>query len=67
MARGQSGRIVLEIDRETKNSLYDSLQEDEKTLKEWFLERVSEYLETRNQLTFMDELKVAEEKTRYNQ
>ena len=49
MARGKSGRIVLEIDPEEKQDLYESLEQDGLTLKNWFLGRAREYLQHRNQ------------------
>ena len=36
MARGKSGRIVVEVDPETKNRLYSNLALTGSTLKEWF-------------------------------
>jgi hypothetical protein len=44
MAKGQSGRIVIEIDPEMKAQLYDALKKDGKTLKEWFLAQAESYL-----------------------
>jgi hypothetical protein len=38
MARGKSGRVVLEIDPEFKNQLYQALGTRNQTLKEWFVE-----------------------------
>ncbi len=40
MAKGNSGRIVVEIDPELKNELYDALGEQGLNLKQWFLENV---------------------------
>jgi len=37
MSRGYSGRIVLEIDPETKDNLYIALARKKLTLKDWFL------------------------------
>lgn len=45
MARGDSGRIVIEIDPEKKQKLYEVLDSERTTLKSWFLERVDSYLE----------------------
>ena len=50
MARGESGRIVLEIDPATKQEIYDAITKDGLTLKGWFLRRADEYLRDRNQL-----------------
>jgi len=37
MARGKSGRVVLEIDPELKRQLYASLEGRQETMKEWFI------------------------------
>lgn len=37
MARGKSGRVVLEIDPELKRQLYASLESRQETMKEWFV------------------------------
>ena len=37
MARGKSGRVVLEIDPDLKKTLYSVLESDQKTMKEWFV------------------------------
>jgi hypothetical protein len=49
MARGESGRIVLEIDPAEKQELYSALTRDGMTLKDWFLRRATEYLREREQ------------------
>jgi len=49
MARGKSGRIVLEIDPEEKQDLYEALEQDGLTLKHWFLGQARDYLQHRNQ------------------
>lgn len=38
MARGGSGRIVLEVDPELKRAIYRSLDQRGQTLKNWFTE-----------------------------
>ena len=50
MAIGSSGRIVIDIDPNLKRRLHAALQEEAKTLKDWFLERCLAYLEDRGQL-----------------
>jgi hypothetical protein len=45
MARGESGRIVIEIDPETKRRLYTALSISGSTLKEWFLKEAVAYCE----------------------
>jgi hypothetical protein len=49
MARGVSGRIVLEIDVSAKEELYAAVTADGMTLKDWFLQKADEYLQKRNQ------------------
>ncbi len=44
MARGKSGRIVLEVDPELKRSLYMALEKNQKTMKEWFVKEASELI-----------------------
>lgn len=49
MARGNSGRIVVEIDPEAKHRLYEALAKEGITLKKWFSEAASEYCEHQKQ------------------
>jgi hypothetical protein len=44
MARGSSGRIVLEVERELKHDLYSSLAHENRTLKDWFVSCARAYL-----------------------
>ena len=44
MARGTSGRIVLEIDPTLKRELHARLAVEGRTLKEWFLRQAKHYL-----------------------
>jgi hypothetical protein len=46
MARGKSGRIVLEVGVHLKNAIHDRLSEEGVTLKEWFIQRAVEYLQS---------------------
>ena len=39
MARGESGRVVIEIDPALKRELYAVLSQEGKTLKDWFIMR----------------------------
>jgi hypothetical protein len=56
MARGESGRIVIEVEPETKKRLYASLALSGSTLKEWFLKNAADYCDEANQpLLFEDE------------
>ena len=52
MAKGSSGRIVVEIDPELKQELYHALGEDGINMKQWFLGNVGQYLEERAQPSF---------------
>ena len=45
MAKGQSGRIVVEVDPALKRELYGALAMDASTLKDWFIEQAIKYLE----------------------
>jgi hypothetical protein len=65
MARGESGRIVLEIDPTEKQDLYDALTKDGMTLKDWFLRRAGEYLRERGQGHLFGAEVLAEEKSPY--
>lgn len=44
MAKGRSGRVVIEIDPELKRALYGALAVDDSTLKDWFVDKATEYL-----------------------
>jgi hypothetical protein len=44
MARGQSGRLVFEIDPVLKRQLHARAAADGRTLKHWFLEQAERYL-----------------------
>lgn len=44
LSRGKSGRIVIEIDPKTKRALYLALEQDQKTLKDWFLESANQFI-----------------------
>ena len=49
MAKGESGRIVIEVDPLLKRKLYSALASDGSTLKAWFVDAASTYLEDREQ------------------
>jgi len=53
MARGSSGRIIIEIDPAFKQELYEALQKENLTLKEWFLNNADKYLKNRGQLDLL--------------
>ena len=44
MSRGPSGRVVIEIEPDLKNRLHAALALEGRTLKDWFLEQLAEYL-----------------------
>ena len=50
MPVGKSGRIVIEIDPALKQELYQSLGEEDSSLKEWFLSNVQGYLSGKTQM-----------------
>ena len=50
MARGKSGRVVIEIDPRLKRNLYQSLKKNDLTLKEWFLKQAEDYIKNSDQL-----------------
>lgn len=47
---GKSGRIVIEIDPETKHRLYSVLASQGLHLKEWFLHNAEDFIEGKGQL-----------------
>lgn len=51
MPVGKSGRIVIEIDPELKQELYQSLGNEDSSLKEWFLTHVQGYLSGKSQVS----------------
>lgn len=51
MPVGVSGRIVIEIDPELKQELYEALTEQGLNLKQWFLGNAKTYLDQRVQPT----------------
>ncbi len=50
MAKGSSGRIVVEIDPDIKLRLYGTLGKQGLTLKEWFLSNAEHYINEEAQL-----------------
>lgn len=44
MAKGESGRIVLEIEPELKKNLYSILAMEQKTLKDWFIDKAQKHI-----------------------
>lgn len=50
MARGTSGRIVLEIEPDVKEDLYRALEKEGLTLKDWFLKNTTSFLTMQGQM-----------------
>lgn len=44
MPKGKSGRVVIEVDPALKRRLYSELAREDLTLKDWFVDAVSQYL-----------------------
>ena len=76
MARGPSGRIIIEVDPAFKRDLHSALAADGLSLKDWFIKQGAEYLTVRKQPTLPGivytatanepALLAAEEQTAYN-
>ena len=49
MAKGNSGRIVIEVDPGFKRELYATLSREGLTLKDWFVIRANRYIADRIQ------------------
>ncbi len=47
MPKGESGRIVVDVDPTLKRRLYSALAMEDSTLKEWFIQAAGRYLEER--------------------
>lgn len=65
MARGDSGRIVLEIDPAQKGELYTAISKEGLTLKEWFLRRVDEYIRHQDQMMLFPSVASADKPADY--
>lgn len=50
MAKGSSGRIVIEVDPEFKRDLYSILAADGETLKDWFIRAAEKHIKERGEL-----------------
>ncbi len=53
MAKGSSGRIVIEVDPELKHELYEVLAKEDLTLKDWFLINANKFLKNKGQLSLL--------------
>lgn len=60
MSRGNSGRIVIEIEPDLKNELYQALTKEGVSLKGWFLQNVQSFLANKDQLALGLEIKEQE-------
>lgn len=49
MARGPSGRIVVEVDPALKRELHSALAAEGLSLKDWFIQRARQFMADRNQ------------------
>ncbi|MHC4122715.1 MAG: hypothetical protein ACYSSI_04010 [Planctomycetota bacterium] len=57
MARGKSGRIVLEVDPELKRKLYHTLENKQQTMKEWFVKEAEDFIHNHKQPYLFDTTK----------
>ncbi len=51
MAKGSSGRIVIEIDPSFKGELYMELEKEGLKMKEWFIANAEDFMKDRSQLS----------------
>ncbi len=58
MARGESGRIVIEVEPETKKRLYASLALSGSTLKDWFLKKAADYCQEAGQPSLFEDVEL---------
>ena len=54
MAKGPSGRIVIEVNPELKRELHAELAQRNLTLKAWFVQEATRFLENSGQLSLFD-------------
>ncbi len=54
MARGQSGRVVVEVDPALKLELYAALTAEGSTLKAWFVDEAQNYINQHRQPLLFD-------------
>jgi len=64
MVRGKSGRIVLEIDPSLKSDLYEALQKEGLTLKDWFLRHADSYVAQKAQPSLFNFVHEVEKKVK---
>jgi hypothetical protein len=44
MAKGESGRIVIEVEPQLKKALYAILAMEQQTLKDWFVNKAQKHI-----------------------
>jgi hypothetical protein len=49
MSKGESGRVVIEIEPALKRRLYSALAIDNSTLKQWFIDSATQYVAEHDQ------------------
>tara|TARA_B100000683_G_C11995421_1_gene351633 strand:+ start:150 stop:383 length:234 start_codon:yes stop_codon:yes gene_type:complete len=49
MPKGESGRLVIEVDPSLKRRLYSALAMEGSTLKDWFIEAATTFIDEREQ------------------
>ena len=54
MAIGSSGRVVVDLEPDLKQRLHSALALDGRSLKDWFVQSATEYLERRVQLRLFE-------------
>jgi hypothetical protein len=47
MSKGESGRVVIEVDPALKRRLYSALAIENSTLKQWFIDSAQQYVAAR--------------------
>jgi hypothetical protein len=57
MPKGESGRVVIEVDPNLKRRLYSALAIDNLTLKDWFVEAAKHYVAEKDQPSFQEIVK----------
>ena len=65
LARGKSGRIVLEVDPNIKRKLYLALEQNQITLKDWFLNTANSYIAENHDIQYKNNTLVAEDMCEY--
>lgn len=61
MAKGESGRIVLEVEPELKKALYSILAMEQQTLKDWFVDKAQKHIKEKKTVLIQSFSKVDDE------